>query len=73
MSTTWTIELAVHFQRFGHGSRKELCAGAETPALPHGRVPRVARLMALALRLDALARSGPIRTYCELAAFDSAG
>jgi hypothetical protein len=67
MSTTLTIELPVHFQRIGHGSRKELCAGAETPALPPGRVPRVSRLMALALRLNALVRSGQIGSYCELA------
>jgi hypothetical protein len=68
MSTTLTIELAVHFQRCGHGSRKELCAGAEAAALPPGRVPRVSRLMALALRFDALVRSGQIGSYCELAA-----
>ena len=68
MSTTLTIEVPVHFQRSGHGSRKELCAGAEVAAPPHGRVPRVARLMALALRLDALARSGQVRSYAELAA-----
>ena len=67
MSPTWTIELPVHFQRTGHGSRKELCAGAAA-ALPPGRVPRVSRLMALALRLDGLVRSGQIGTYCELAA-----
>ena len=68
MSPTLTIELPVHFQRTGHSSRKELCAGTETPALPPGRVPRVSRLMALALRLDALVRSGQIGSYCELAA-----
>jgi hypothetical protein len=68
MSTTLTIELPVHFQRAGHGSRKQLCAGSEAPAVPLGRVPRVSRLMALALRLDALVRSGQIRSYCELAA-----
>jgi hypothetical protein len=68
MSTALTIELPVHFQRIGHGSRKELCAGTEAPALPPGRVPRVSRLMALALRLDALVRSRQIRNYCELAA-----
>jgi hypothetical protein len=67
MSTTLTIELPVHFQRCGPGSRRELRSGTETPSLPPGRVPRVARLMALALRLDALVRSGPIRTYSELA------
>jgi hypothetical protein len=48
MSTTWTIEVPVHFHRTGHGSRKELHSGAQAPALPPGRVPRVSRLMALA-------------------------
>jgi hypothetical protein len=67
MSPNLTIELPVHFQRLGHGSRKELCAGAAAPALPTGRVPRVSRLMALALRFDALVHSGQIRSYCELA------
>jgi hypothetical protein len=68
MSTTWTIELPVHFHRCGHGSRKELRLDAEAPPLPPGRVPRVARLMALAWRLDELVRSGQIRTSSELAA-----
>jgi hypothetical protein len=68
MNTTLTIELPVHFQRLGHGSRKELCAGVEAPALAPGRVPRVSRLMAVALRLEALVRSGQIRRYADLAA-----
>ena len=68
MSTTLTIELPVHFERSGKGSRKEICAGTEPSTLPPGRVPRVSRLMALALRFDALVRSGQIRKYCELAA-----
>jgi hypothetical protein len=67
MSTTLTIELPVHFHRCGHGSRKEMRAGTPTPALPPGRVPRVARLMALALRFDALVQTGEIDSYNELA------
>jgi hypothetical protein len=67
MSTTLTIELPVHFQRNGKGNRKELCVGTEPSTLPPGRVPRVARLMALALRCDEMVRSGQIRSYCELA------
>ena len=67
MSPTLTIELPVHFERTGHGSRKELCAGAAAPALPPGRVPRVSRLMALALRLDELVRSGQVASYSALA------
>ena len=67
MSTTLTIDLPVHFQRGGHGSRKEMRSGVQTPALRPGRVPRVSRLMALALRFDALVRSGEIDSYNELA------
>jgi hypothetical protein len=67
MSTTLTIELPVHFQRCGHGSRKEMRSGAQAPALSPGRVPRVARLMALALRFDELVRTGQVASYRELA------
>jgi hypothetical protein len=68
MSTTLTIELPVHFQRVGRGSRRELHTGTQPSALPPGRVPRLSRLMALALHLEALLRSGQIGSYCELAA-----
>src|SRR5262249_34240853 len=34
---------------------------------PAGRVPRVARLMALALRLDELVRTGQVASYSDLA------
>ena len=67
MSTTLTIEVPVHFHRTGHGSRKEMRSGADTPALPPGRVPRVSRLMALALRLDELVRTRQVGSYRELA------
>ena len=67
MSTTLTIEVPVHFQRCGHGSRKEMRSGPEAIPLPPGRVPRVARLMALALRLDELVRTGQVGSYSELA------
>jgi hypothetical protein len=67
MSTTLTIELPVHFHRYGHGSRKEMRYGVEATPLPPGRVPRVSRLMALALRLEELVRRGPISSYTELA------
>ena len=67
MSTTLTIEVSVHFQHIGHGGRKTLRPGEATVPLPPGRVPRVARLMALALRFDDLIRSAQIATYSELA------
>jgi hypothetical protein len=67
MSTTLTIEVPVHFQRWGHGSRKQMRSGVEAAPLSPGRVPRVARLMALALRLEELVRTGQVGSYSELA------
>jgi hypothetical protein len=67
MSMTLTIELPVHFHRCGHGSRKQMRSGAQTPALPPGRVPRVSRLMALALRFDELVQTGQVASYSALA------
>jgi hypothetical protein len=66
--TTLTIERPIHFQRKGHGYHKELRPGPPPsgPASP-GRVPRVARLMALALRFDQLVREGAVASYAELA------
>jgi hypothetical protein len=68
MSTTLTIEREVHFDRRGKGARKVLADGPQpqAPAEP-GRVPRVARLMALALRFDGLVRSGAVQDYAALA------
>jgi hypothetical protein len=37
------------------------------PAIEAGRVPRVARLMALAIRFERLVRSGEVRDYAQLA------
>jgi hypothetical protein len=67
MSVPWTIECVVHCRRHGHGSTKALTAGAEAapPAVVPGRVPRLARLMALAIRFDSLLRAG--HTQAELA------
>ena len=54
-----TIEVPVHFTR-GAAGRKDLNAGIAptTPPDEAGRVPRVSRLMALAIRFDDLVRHG---------------
>jgi hypothetical protein len=67
MSTTMTIEVSVPFLPVGRCGGKALRPGGETPALPPGRVPRVARLMALALRLEELVRTGQVGSYSALA------
>jgi hypothetical protein len=66
MSAALTIEVPVQFHRLQRG-RKELGQAAAAPA-PPGRVPRVARLMALALRCEELIRAGQLSSYSEVAA-----
>jgi hypothetical protein len=68
MSTTTmsglTVSGAFHVAR--RGRRKELLPGP-APEVPTGRVPRVARLMALAIKFDALIREGAVADQAELA------
>jgi len=66
MTSAFTIECRVHFNNRGRGSRKGPPSdrAASTEA---GRVPRVSRLMALAMRFDELIRSGQVTGYAELA------
>jgi hypothetical protein len=58
-----TIQRKVHF---GGGKRKEIREG-RPPEVPAGRIPRVSRLMALAIRLDQLLLDGEVNTYADLA------
>jgi hypothetical protein len=69
MTSPLTFECDFHFDRRGRGSRKEIRNGPkpDRPALP-GRVPRVARLMALAIKFQALLCDRAIESYSELAA-----
>jgi hypothetical protein len=41
--------------------------GMAPPTVPRGRVPRISRLLALALRLDELVRTGAVADYATLA------
>jgi hypothetical protein len=67
MNLTMTIEVPVTFPRPSRGSLTEPDSGVEAARLPPGRVPRVARLMALALRLEELVRTGQVANYSALA------
>lgn len=60
-----TVTSKVHF-RTGRRSRKELRTG-EDPKPVRGRIPRVAKLMALAIRFEKLVRDGIVADYAELA------
>ena len=63
-----TIQARVHFGRGGQG-RLRLHPGTVPPAVevPVGRVPRISRLMALALRFEDLLRRGEVKDAAELA------
>jgi hypothetical protein len=64
---TWTIERRVHFRHAGRGKQVLEGPAPAAPPLQAGRVPRVAKLMALALRFDGLLRSGEIASSADLA------
>ena len=68
MNEPRTVQCAVHFEREARG-RKRIEPGAEqAPAgPPPGRVPRLARFLALALRLDTQLRQGVLRDCAEVA------
>ncbi len=61
-----TIEHVVHFGR--SRKRKTIHTGPDpTTDLPSGRVPRISRLVALAIRMDRLLANGEVADYAELA------
>jgi hypothetical protein len=67
MTTPLTVECHLDLRRTAHG-RKEMRAVAAPPAPPVlGRIPRVSRLLALAIRFEGLVRSGAISNYAALA------
>jgi hypothetical protein len=69
MSTSIVIERTIPFGRRGRGRSQEPHADERQPpttvALP--RVPRIARLMALALHIETLIRVGAVSSYAEVA------
>lgn len=67
MNGPLTINREFHVTRRHHGC-KQLRNGT-TPDVPAGRVPRIARLMALAIHCDQLIRDGVMTDQSELARF----
>lgn len=63
-----TVEFDVHFGRTAAGQRRVRSGPAPVkPEVPVGSVPRISRLMALAIRCEELIRSGEVADYAELA------
>src|SRR5260370_7059703 len=71
MTLPLTIECPIRFHRRGRGCCREIDHGTEpvAPVRPQGRVPRVSRFMALALRFAEYLRTSHVRSYVELARF----
>jgi hypothetical protein len=62
-----TVSFKVHLTN-GPAGKQELRLGEAPPKpIPEGRVPRVSRLMALAIHCDRLVRSGEVRDFAEIA------
>jgi hypothetical protein len=61
------VEEPVHFGRGGRGGRKALETGKAAELPPAGRVPRVSRLMALAIKVEMLIRDGMVKDYADVA------
>lgn len=65
MTSPFILTESIHF-RTGRRARREVHAGPP-PDAPVGRIPRLSKLMALAIRFDGLIRAGDVRDYAELA------
>jgi hypothetical protein len=62
-----TFQTKIRFELSGHG-RKRLAPGTQKVRPEEiGRVPRIARLMALAIRFDGLIRGGTVTDQADLA------
>jgi hypothetical protein len=67
-----TVEFRVHFRNGGKGRRRLRQGEAPMPVpIQPGRVPRVSRLLALAIHFDGLITQGAVRDYADLARLGS--
>ena len=62
-----TVKQKVQFTRGKSGRRRIVKTSSAEKAVPAGRVPRVSKLMALAIRFEGLLRSGVVFDQSELA------
>lgn len=65
MTQELRLESTIQFERHRRGTKKVVPALDEP--IVRGKLPRVARLMALAIHFDRLVRNGEIQDYTELA------
>lgn len=63
-----SLEFSLHFRK-GRNGRQKLLIGERPvePTIPKGRVPRISKLMALAIKMDGMLKRGEVKNYSELA------
>jgi len=66
-ASTFTVTKKAHFGREHRARRSSLVDPAPTPEAAAGRVPRIARLMALAIRFQQLIDDGVVENQSEIA------
>jgi hypothetical protein len=68
MNTKISVATTVRFERHRRGTRRMVERDeAVAHDAPRGRLPRISRLMALAIHFDGLIQSGAVANYAELA------
>ena len=65
-SPTVSVRRKFHLTH-GRTGHRELRPGPPPPPLPDGHVPRISRLMALAIRFEQLIREGTVKDQADLA------
>jgi hypothetical protein len=63
-----TIESTFKIVRKAKGAKRVVTAAALPKSAPLGRIPRIAKLMALAIRWEGMIRGGALKDYAEIAA-----
>ena len=63
--TTVTKKIAI--RRGAHGRQEIVAPDTEKPSVKPGRIPRISKLMALAIQFDDMIRQGVVRDMSELA------
>jgi hypothetical protein len=70
MTRALTIEGNLKFERRSMGAKRGVKAEPSAPPkpVPLGRIPRISKLMALAIRWEGLIASGAVKDHAEIAA-----
>src|SRR5262245_47717298 len=73
MNAATTMKWNVRFSAVTKGRKTLGLFKDEPPCSEQGRVPRAARLMALAIKFEGMIREGVVKDYSELARLGNAG